>query len=57
MGVVWITFWTGKNIEIKKGFALFQKVGFQEVHILPDYYADGVPTRFYVRRNPRSRNC
>lgn len=57
MGVVWITFWTGKNIETKKGFTLFQKVGFQEAYVLPDYYAEGIPTRFYVRQNPRSRNC
>lgn len=48
--VLWISLWTGMNIEVDNGYELFNKAGYTEACVLPDYYASGVATRLFVKR-------
>ena len=48
--VTWISFWTGKKLEIDKGFKLYTALGFKEIAYQADYYEKGVGTRLYVKR-------
>ncbi|MFA5934686.1 MAG: GNAT family N-acetyltransferase [Candidatus Paceibacterota bacterium] len=49
-GIVWISFWTGKEIEQNKAYSLYEKVGFEEFAYQKDYYEKGVGVRLFVKR-------
>lgn len=51
--MAWISLWTGKEAEIDKTFNLYKKHGFQQKVICEDYYEDGIPTRLFVKKNPK----
>jgi len=48
--VVWISFWTGKDIEINKGNSLYKKLGFKEIAYQEGYYKKDIGTRLFVKR-------
>lgn len=48
--VIWISFWTGRQMEIDKAYKLFTKLGFKKIAHHPDYYAKGIGTRLYSKR-------
>jgi GNAT superfamily N-acetyltransferase len=47
---VWLSFWTGKDVEIDKSHKLYTKLGFKEKAHQEDYYEKGLGTRLYVMR-------
>ncbi len=51
MDRVWISLWTGKESEVNKTYSLYEKCGFEQKTICEDYYAPGIPTRLFTKRN------
>jgi ribosomal protein S18 acetylase RimI-like enzyme len=49
-GIVWISLWTGYDMEKDNAMELFRKMGFIEGTYQPDYYEPGVGTRLFVKR-------
>lgn len=49
-GVVWVSLWTGKQMEINKFYGLFKKLGFKQIAFQADYYEDGIGTRLFVKK-------
>ena len=49
-GVLWISFWTGKDLEEVGGYSFYEKMGFKKVYIQEDYFNKDVPTRLFVMR-------
>lgn len=49
-GVIWISFWTGREMEENQTYGLYKKLGFKQVFTQDDYYAPGIPTRLFVKR-------
>lgn len=48
--IVWVSLWTGREMEINKSYSLYKKLGFKEIAYQEDYYLDGVGTRLFVKR-------
>lgn len=48
--VIWVSLWTGKDLEQKKAYTLYKKFGFKQVAYQEDYYEDGVGVRLFVKR-------
>jgi len=48
--MVWVSLWTGREVEINKTFNIYKKHGFKEKVICNDYYEDGVPTRLFTKK-------
>ncbi len=48
--VVWLSFWTGEDLERNGGFTLYEKIGLKQVYVQEDYYDKGVSTRLFVKR-------
>ena len=49
-GIVWASLWTGKDIELTKGYVMYKKLGFKQIAIQKDYYSEGIATRLFVKR-------
>ena len=47
---LWVTFWTGRQIELDNAWKLYEKVGFKQVYYQEDYFEKGVGTRLFVKR-------
>ena len=47
---VWVSFWTGREIERNKGYGIYTKVGFEEVFYQADYYEKGIGSRLFVKK-------
>jgi ribosomal protein S18 acetylase RimI-like enzyme len=48
--IVWVSLWTGKDLEQKKAYPLYRKLGFKEIAHQEDYYEKGVGVRLFVKR-------
>lgn len=48
--VVWVSLWTGRDLEKKKAYTLYKKFGFKQVAYQEDYYEKGVGVRLFVKR-------
>ena len=48
--IIWISIWTGRQLERDKAYELYEKIGFKEVTFQPDYYEKGAGTRLFVKR-------
>lgn len=48
---VYISLWTGEEMERSGGYTLYEKCGFMQMIVLNDYYDDGIPTRLFVIKN------
>jgi ribosomal protein S18 acetylase RimI-like enzyme len=51
--VVWVSIWTGRQMEVDKGFDLYRKLGFKEQCFQADYYEKGIGTRLFAKRISR----
>jgi ribosomal protein S18 acetylase RimI-like enzyme len=49
-GVIWASLWTGKDIEITKGYTIYKRLGFKQVALQRDYHTKGIGTRLFVKR-------
>jgi ribosomal protein S18 acetylase RimI-like enzyme len=48
--IVWVSLWTGKQIEIQKGLKLYTRLGFKSLAYQEDYYAKNVGTHLYGKK-------
>ena len=48
---VWISLWTSEELERKKGWKIYKRLGFKQLAYQRDYYATGVGTRLFVYKN------
>ncbi len=48
--LVWISLWTGKEIEMKGACSIYTKAGFIQKAMQEDYYDDQIATRLFIKR-------
>lgn len=48
--VVWVSLWTGKDIELNKGYTIYTKLGFKQLAVQKDYHAKGIDTRLFAKK-------
>lgn len=48
--IVWVSLWTGKDIEMTKGYTIYTKLGFKLAAKQKDYHAKGIATRLLIKK-------
>jgi ribosomal protein S18 acetylase RimI-like enzyme len=48
--VVWVSLWTGYEMEKNNAMMLFKNLGFIEGTYQEDYYEDGIGTRLFIKK-------
>ncbi|OGF20345.1 hypothetical protein A2Y83_00690 [Candidatus Falkowbacteria bacterium RBG_13_39_14] len=48
--IVWVSLWTGRQMEIDKSYNLYKKLNFKQLAYQADYYDKNIGTRLFVKR-------